>query len=98
MRDMEVEAGGAQTRSPEQQLDAAQVDAGFEQMSGECVTKEMGINGLGQLGNLPRFFAYEGNPITGDGLGDAVARKEPGRELIELPVAAQEWQQVGRRS
>ena len=35
MRDMEVEAGRAQTRVPEQQLDAAQVDPGFEQMGGE---------------------------------------------------------------
>ena len=32
MCDMEVEAGRAQTRVPEQQLDAAQVDPSFEQM------------------------------------------------------------------
>ena len=32
MCDMEGEAGRAQTRVPEQQLDAAQVDPGFEQM------------------------------------------------------------------
>src|SRR5438132_7427984 len=97
MRYMEVEAGGAQTRVTEQQLDAAQVDPGFEQMGGECVTKEMGINSLRQLGGMPRFFAHEGDPVAGDGLGDAMARKEPGLELIELPVAAEEWQQVGRQ-
>ena len=34
---MEVEAGGAQARVPQQQLDAAQVDAGFEQMRREAV-------------------------------------------------------------
>ena len=32
MCDREVEAGRAQTRVPEQQLDAAQVDPGFEEM------------------------------------------------------------------
>ena len=32
MRHMEVQAGGAQTGMAEQQLDATQVDPGFEQM------------------------------------------------------------------
>jgi hypothetical protein len=34
---MEVQAGGAQTGVAEQQLDAAQVDPGFEQMGGKSV-------------------------------------------------------------
>jgi len=34
---MEGEAGGAQARVPQQQLDAAQVDASFEQMGREAV-------------------------------------------------------------
>src|SRR5690349_3622262 len=97
MRHMEVEAGRAQTRVTEQQLDAAQVDAGFEQMRRKRVPKQMGINGLGQLGGLPGFFAYEGNSVTGDRLREAVARKEPGLELIELPITAEEWQEVGRQ-
>jgi len=50
--------------------------------------EEVGIHGLGQLGGLPGFFAGEGNPVTGDRLSDAVARKEPGLELIELPITA----------
>ena len=37
MRYREIEAGGAQARVTEQQLDAAQVDPGFEQMGGERV-------------------------------------------------------------
>ncbi len=37
MRHMEVEAGRAQTRVTEQQLDAAQVDPRFEQMRREAV-------------------------------------------------------------
>jgi hypothetical protein len=34
---MEIEARGAQARVSKQQLDAAQVDAGFEQMRREAV-------------------------------------------------------------
>ena len=34
---MQVEAGGAQTRMAEQQLDATQVDPGFEHMRRKCV-------------------------------------------------------------
>ena len=37
MRDVQVEAGGAQTRVTEQQLDAAQVDPRFEQMRRKSV-------------------------------------------------------------
>ena len=37
MRHMEVEAGRAQTRVTEQQLDAAQVDPRFEQMRRKSV-------------------------------------------------------------
>ncbi len=37
MRHMEVEAGRAQTRVTEQQLDAAQVDPSFEQMGGKAM-------------------------------------------------------------
>ena len=35
---VEVEAGAAETRVAEAELDAAQVDAGFEQMRREAVT------------------------------------------------------------
>jgi hypothetical protein len=88
MRHMEIEAGRAQTRVTEQQLDAAQVDPSFEQMCRQSVPEEMGRKGLRQLGGMPCVFAHEGDPVTGDRLGDAVARKEPGLELIELPVTA----------
>ena len=43
MRHMEVEAGRAQTRVPEQQLDAAQVDPCFEQMRCKGVTERFDI-------------------------------------------------------
>ena len=96
MGHMEVEARGAQARVPQQQLDAAQVNAGFEQMGREVVTKQMGINSLGQLGGVARLAADMGRgaPNPGDGRGDAVPGKEPRFELIELPVAPQQRQEV----
>jgi hypothetical protein len=38
---MEIEARGAQARVSKQQLDAAQVDAGFEQMRREAVPERI---------------------------------------------------------
>src|SRR5215470_13636963 len=92
---MEVDARGAQTGMPEQQLNAAQVDPGFQEMRRKSVPQEMGINGLGELGGVAGFFADEGDAIAGDRLGDAVARKEPGLQLIELPVAPPQRQEIG---
>jgi hypothetical protein len=76
-------------------LDAAQVDPSFEQMGREAVTKQMGINGLGELGGVARLVADMGDAHAGDGLGDAVSGKEPGLELVKLPVAPQQWEQSG---
>jgi len=40
----------------------------------------MRIDGLVDLGGLPRFLANPFNPAAGDGLADARSRKEPGLE------------------
>jgi hypothetical protein len=92
---VEVEACAAETRVAEEELDAAQVDAGFEQMRREAVTKQMGINGLGQLSHAAGLAADMGDAHTSDGLGDTVSGKEPGLELIELPLASQQREQIG---
>jgi hypothetical protein len=63
-------------------------------MGRETVTKEMGINGLGELSGVARLAADMGDAHAGDGLGDPVSRKEPGLELIELPVAPEQRQEV----
>src|ERR687887_1596882 len=55
----------------------------------------MWIHGLRNLGRVAGLGANMSHAVTGDRLGDAVSRKEPRAELIELPVAAQEWEQVG---
>src|SRR4029453_1983521 len=92
--DVEVETRGAQARVPQQQLDAAQVDPRFEEMRREAVPEYMRIHGLRDLGRVAGLCANMSHAVAGDRLGDAVARKEPRVELIELPGAAQEWQQV----
>src|SRR5262245_13102903 len=91
---VEVKACAAQTRVSEEELDAAQVDPGFEQMRREAVTQQMGINGLGQLGRAAGLVADMGNAHAGDGLRDSVAGKEPGLKLIELPVAPEQRQEI----
>ena len=93
---MEVEAGAAETGMPQQELDAAQVNPRFEQMRREAMAQEMRINHLRELGGVAGLCADMGDAHAGDGLGDAVAGKEPGLELIELPVAPQQRQQVRR--
>ena len=50
---------------------------------------------LVSLAAWPAWCAHMGDAVAGDGLGDAVAGKEPGLELIELPVAPQQREQVG---
>ena len=52
------------------------------------MTQEMRINGLGELGGVAGFFADQGDAIAGDRLGDAVARKEPGLQLIPSDMAS----------
>ena len=54
----------------------------------------MRINGLLDLGGVAGLFANMGNASGGDGLSHAGARKEPRVELIELPVAPQQWEQI----
>ena len=60
------------------------------------MAQQMRINDLGELGGVARLVADMGDTHAGDGLGDAVSGKEPGRELIELPVAPEQRQEVRR--
>ncbi len=56
----------------------------------------MRVDGLCDLGVLACLFAHEPDAVGGDGLGDAVSRKEPGLEPIALPVLPQPGQEVRR--
>ena len=81
---------------PQQQWDAAQVNAGFEQMGRAAMTKEMRINDLGELGGVARLAADMRHTRAGDRFGNAGPGKEPGLELVQLPGAPQQWEQSGR--
>ncbi len=59
------------------------------------MTKEMRRNNLCELGGVARLTADMGDTCAGDRFGDAVSRKEPGRELREFPVAPEQWEQIG---
>src|SRR5712691_3085214 len=64
-------------------------------MGREAMTKEMRINDLGELGGVARLTADMRNTRAGDRFGNAGTGKEPGLELIELPVASQQREQIG---
>src|SRR4030095_13517466 len=53
----------------------------------------MRINGLGELGSMAGLGANEGDASGSDGRSHAGSGKEPGLELIQLPVAPQQRQQ-----
>src|SRR5215831_12219247 len=57
--------------------------------------KEMRINDLGELGGVARLAADMRDTRAGDRFSNAGAGKEPGLELIQLPVAAQQREQIG---
>ena len=59
------------------------------------MTKEMRINDLGELGGVARLAADMRDTRAGDRFGNAGPGKEPGLELVQLPVAAQQWEQSG---
>src|SRR6266545_8132062 len=55
----------------------------------------MRIHSLFERGGMAGLCANMGHASWGDGLSHAGARKEPGLQLIELPVTPQQRQQVG---
>ena len=59
--------------------------------------EEMRIHGLGELGGTARLGAQTGDTHAGDGLGDAVPRKEPGtdsRKAINTPIRSLRWRAI----
>jgi hypothetical protein len=55
----------------------------------------MWINDLFELRGVACLAAEVGDTRTGHRCGDTVARKEPGLELIQFPVASEQREQVG---
>ena len=60
----------------EQELDGADVGAGFEQVNGEAVSQRVGREGFGQMGQALGFVAGQDYRLGGEG---AVRVRPPGR-------------------
>src|SRR6266700_5786964 len=67
-RQLQVAGGGGQTAMAEQELDGAQIDARFEQMSGEGVTHTVGGDVLVDAGAAAGLPAGLLNSANRDGL------------------------------
>ena len=81
----------------EQQLDGAQVGAGFEQMHGEPVAQQVGREALANAGALQGVVAG----LADGGAGDVAAGNLAGEQPVALrarapPVVAEGLQQPGR--
>ena len=63
----------------EQNLNAAKVHAGFQQVSSKGVAKRMRMNCLGDAGELRGILASENDGVASEGLASFVAGKQPVR-------------------
>ena len=74
LRQVDVDHGLAQVGVAEQQLDGAQVGAGFEQMGGEAVSKRVRMQRLVDAGALGGFPAGVPDDLVADGSVGRVMR------------------------
>jgi len=93
-RDMEIPGGRLDGAVAEQELDGMQIHPGFQQMRGKTMPSCMDPFAVGD----PRTLLGVGVDLLrggdGQGLGAVVARKEPQRGAVEVPVGAQFGQQT----
>ena len=81
----------------EQQLDGAQVGAGFQQMHGEPVAQRVGREALANAGALQGGPAGLGGRVAGDMAAGNRAGEQPGALRARAPpVVAQGLQKPGR--
>ena len=66
--DMQVASGGLQFRMTEQNLNVAEIHAGFEQVSGKGVPVRMRMNRLRDAGDLCGILASENDGVASEGL------------------------------
>jgi hypothetical protein len=100
LRKMQIDGGLFQIAMAQQDLNGAQIGAGFQQMSGEAVTQRVGMNLFldagslgGSLAGVPDGFGVDG-PIAAM---VAVARKQPhvGFSVQPMPMGTELFQQLG---
>jgi hypothetical protein len=62
---------------PKEQLNRADIGAGFEQMYRERVSQRMGRDGFENATPLVRLLAFLFHSASGDGVVGTIARKQP---------------------
>ena len=73
---------------PEQELDAPQIHAGFEEMGRKHVAQHMRVDPLREVRGLPRVPADAMHHACRDRARRGGAGKEPGSRCILLPILA----------
>src|SRR5215467_12479828 len=68
VRQVQVHGGGLQVAVAEQKLYGAQIDAGFQQVSGEAVAQRVRMNGLIDAGSSGRLLDGVPHDLVGHGL------------------------------
>ncbi len=81
----------------EQGLNRAEIHAGFQQVSGEGVSKQMRMNGLGDAGGTGGLPASPENRFHRGRLPRTSAGEEPFPWSPTSPVAAQQFAQLRRQ-
>jgi len=92
----QVAGGGAQAAMPEQQLDGAQVSAGFEQMDGKGMAQGVRRDRLADPGPVARMSADILHGSRRDRLSRPVAREQPVLGPCFAPVGPEDVQEPGR--
>ena len=100
LRKMQIDGGLFQIAVAQQDLNGAEIGAGFEQVSGEAVTQRVGMNLFLDAGSLGGFPAGVPDGFGVDGLITAmvaVAGKQPGAGFSPqpMPMCTQFIEQLG---
>ena len=93
--DPKISGCGAEVAMTEQQLNGPNIGAGFEQMDGKGVSKQMRGNRLGKAGDAMGFLTGGLNGEPSNRSIRQSAREQPLLRACGLPVAAENIQQLG---
>src|SRR5277367_6784954 len=81
----------------QQQLDAAQIGAGIEQVGCERMSKHMRTQRLGDTQLLAQLLTGDPDRVLKQGSVRSLSGKEPLPGLAPSPIEAQQLQQLGRQ-
>ena len=94
-RNLEVPCGGGDRAVPEEDLDGAWIDPGFEQMGGKAMPQRM--DAMAPL-EASRLLGVRGDLLSrahGHGMMRVLPWEQPPRRAIQLPIRPQGGQQTG---